>query len=147
VLRLKGGSICPYIFGIKNHLIALTRTIPLLKYLDLRWDMSWMIARDTLITQTMAFMKEVTGKKPETEARVEIVPIDSIQHVERPIQLEAPEPNRPASNALPDLREEIRSRIESFRAHQYRFHREREEYFNSVLAKVRASIGSEVPHD
>ena len=35
---------------------------------------------------------------------------------------------------------EIRARVESFRAHQARFNREREEYFASTLAKLRAAI-------
>ena len=102
--------------------------------------MSWMNERDALIAQTMAFVEQVAGKKPETMARVEIVPIDAIQQVERPVQVEVPRSNRPVSTA-PSVREEIRSRIETFRAHQHRFHREREEYFKSVLAKARASTG------
>jgi hypothetical protein len=122
--------------------------------------MSWTRARDALIAQTMAFVEEVAGEKPETKARVEIVPIDTIQQVERPIHVEAPQFNRPeierpiqiegpqfdrqGTIALPDVREEIRIRVESFRAHQHRFQREREEYSNSVLAKARASTGSEI---
>jgi hypothetical protein len=35
---------------------------------------------------------------------------------------------------------EIRSRIASFRAHQERFNRERAEYFNATLARLRASL-------
>jgi hypothetical protein len=70
-------------------------------------------------------VEEIAGKKPEIKARVEIVPVGAIQQVERPIQVEAPQFNRQDSIGLPDVREEIRSRIESFRAHQHRFHRER----------------------
>jgi hypothetical protein len=33
--------------------------------------MKWMKERDLLIAQTMAFVESVTGKKPETEQRVE----------------------------------------------------------------------------
>jgi hypothetical protein len=101
--------------------------------------MSWMNERDALIAQTMAFVEQVAGKMPEAGARVDIVPIDAVQRVERPVQVEAPRSNRPT--ALPSVREEIQSRIETFRAHQHRFHREREEYFKSVLAKARAATG------
>jgi hypothetical protein len=103
--------------------------------------MSWMNERDALIAQTMAFVEQVAGKMPETRARVEIVLIGAIERVERPVRVEVPLSNRPVSTALPSVREEIQSRIETFRAHQHRFHREREEYFKSVLAKARASTG------
>ena len=33
--------------------------------------MSWASERDLLIVQTMAFVQSVTGKKPETDARIE----------------------------------------------------------------------------
>jgi hypothetical protein len=39
-----------------------------------------------------------------------------------------------------ELQNEIRSRIEGFRAHQERFNRERAEYFNATLARLRASL-------
>jgi hypothetical protein len=39
-----------------------------------------------------------------------------------------------------ELQSEIKSRIESFRAHQERFNRERAEYFNATLARLRAAI-------
>jgi hypothetical protein len=89
--------------------------------------MDWMNARDALIAETMAFVEQVAGKKPKTEAWVGIVPVDTTQQVERPIPVEAPQFNRQASIALPDVREEIRNRVESFRAHQHRIQREREE--------------------
>ncbi len=40
-----------------------------------------------------------------------------------------------------DFRNEIRTRVASFRAHQERFNREREEYCRATLAKARAGIG------
>jgi hypothetical protein len=39
-----------------------------------------------------------------------------------------------------EMQTEIRSRIASFRAHQERFNRERAEYFNATLARLRASL-------
>jgi hypothetical protein len=42
--------------------------------------------------------------------------------------------------ATSDFRTEVQTRIVSFRAHQERFDREREEYFTATLAKARATI-------
>lgn len=39
-----------------------------------------------------------------------------------------------------DVRKEIQSRVAAFQAHQHRFAREREAYFNSVLTKARSSL-------
>jgi hypothetical protein len=39
-----------------------------------------------------------------------------------------------------DMQSEIRARVATFRAHQERFNRERQEYFSSTLAKLRASM-------
>ena len=39
-----------------------------------------------------------------------------------------------------EMKEEIRARIASFRAHQERFNREREEYFSATLARLRAAM-------
>jgi hypothetical protein len=39
-----------------------------------------------------------------------------------------------------DFQHELKARIASFRAHQERFNREREEYFTATLARLRAAI-------
>jgi hypothetical protein len=39
--------------------------------------MSWMAERDALVAQTMAFVEQVAGKKPDLDARVAIDPIDA----------------------------------------------------------------------
>jgi hypothetical protein len=49
-----------------------------------------------------------------------------------------------------DVRKEIQSRVAAFQAHQHRFAREREAYFNSVLTKARSAIdgkNSDGDHD
>jgi hypothetical protein len=47
----------------------------------------------------------------------------------------------PARTPTPgDVRKEIQSRVAAFQAHQHRFHRERDAYFNSVLTKARSAI-------
>ena len=39
-----------------------------------------------------------------------------------------------------ELRLEMQQHIANFRAHQDRFHREREEYFSATLTRLRAAI-------
>jgi hypothetical protein len=46
-----------------------------------------------------------------------------------------------SSPAINDVRQEIRGRVAAFRAHQELFNRERNEYCDSVLMRVRASTG------
>jgi hypothetical protein len=46
-----------------------------------------------------------------------------------------------SSTAISDVRQEIRGRVAAFRAHQELFNRERNEYCDSVLTRVRASTG------
>ena len=46
-----------------------------------------------------------------------------------------------SSPAISDVRQEIRGRVAAFRAHQELFNRERNEYCDSVLTRVRASTG------
>lgn len=69
--------------------------------------------------------------------------------LERP-SLERPSPPAPApivQRPIPqsEMASEIRARIASFRAHQERFNREREEYFAATLARLRASLRDAPP--
>jgi hypothetical protein len=108
--------------------------------------MKWVKERDLFIAQTMAFVQSVTGKKPEVEiqareARIEFVPINEVEKVERPVEVVRVASASAVSRS--DFLEEIHGRVAAFRAHQQRFHRERDEYFNSVLKKARASTDRE----
>lgn len=122
--------------------------------------------RDSLIAQTMTFVQTVSGRKEDAgktlaridaaKADVEPASLDAIRHALE--MLEPPKqalkdarnntpreaPPRRIQTARPivpsELQTEIRSRIESFRAHQERFNRERAEYFNATLARLRASL-------
>ena len=108
--------------------------------------MSWKRERDLLIAQTMAFVQSVTGKTPDVGV-----------HLESGVRLEGSVPSetpaepltvaRPA-DILParltplrhgDLRDEIRQRIAAFQARQQTFHRDRDAYFNAMMAKARAT--------
>jgi hypothetical protein len=132
--------------------------------------MGWKQERDTLIAQTLAFVQSVTGKREEiVPPRRAAVDLDALQaSLERsvpPKPAEAPvepavkavtpaEPARSVEPAQPveapssarrlivqrEMQEEIRARIASFRAHQERFNREREEYFSATLARLRAAM-------
>jgi hypothetical protein len=99
--------------------------------------MKWKRERDLLIAQTMAFVQSVTGKTTEAEGRPEPIPLDEPTKGERPAETAAIA--RPSPVQHSELREEIRGRVAAFRAHQQLFDRDRDEYCNSVLAKVRAS--------
>ena len=100
--------------------------------------MKWVMERDLLIAQTMAFVQSVTGKKPEADARVEpsSSPVE-FEQLESAVEAEAPRKLPIASSAI---REEIEGRVAAFRAHQQRFDRERDKHFNSVLTGIRAAI-------
>src|ERR1700733_7335656 len=121
----------------------------LLKCLRLRCKMKWMKERDLLIAQTKAFVQSVTGKMPTADARdalrqvlIEPTAADKLAEVERTVEtnsIETVQIPRPLPVRLGDFREEIRGRVAAFRAHQELFNRERNEYFNSVLTRLRAS--------
>ena len=112
--------------------------------------MKWMRERDALIAQTLAFVQSVTGGKnagdpaapPALEAVPTPMPPSAPPASAAPVLPEAP--NVPDAEPRPlvpgDVRSEMKSRIASFRAHQERFHREREEYFRSTLARLRATM-------
>jgi len=127
--------------------------------------MKWLKERDDLIAQTKAFVQSVSGRKPQVApAPVSVGPVSV-----RPVPIENPFAelvSDPAANAAPienfasvepiakvektsdlppapaqsEVRREIQTRIAAFQAHQHRFHREREAYFNSVLTKARSAI-------
>lgn len=119
--------------------------------------MTWMRERDALIAQTLAFVQSVAGTKedagaplfsltprqPQTAtASVDLGPVVT-RTAEPPQYLpRTPPVSRPIVSS--DVRSEIGARIASFRAHQERFRREREDYFNATLGKARAAI-NDVP--
>ena len=122
--------------------------------------MKWMRERDLLIAQTMAFVQSVTGKKPDDDMLV-VAPL-----AEKPAFIPALAPTPAPAVAAPpaetatvaealkavqppqfakldirgDFGSEVRARVATFRAHQERFLREREEYCSTTMAKVRAAL-------
>jgi len=110
--------------------------------------MSWKKDRDTLIAQTMAFVESVTGRREDLRADLKpaLPPVEAGVRAERATAIVAaaePRPvplSRPRQVALSDVQKEIRDRVASFRAHQQRFNKEREEYFSATIAKLKASM-------
>ena len=134
--------------------------------------MGWKQERDLLIAQTLAFVHSVTGKsndadtsevaqRPDPALDVEAAEIEAVEiraaeiihapaappreiQVEVPRQLEVPLPRMVVSS---DIRSEMQARVASFRAHQQRFEREREQYCSATLTKVRAALGNPAAPD
>lgn len=124
--------------------------------------MSWKKERDALIAQTMAFVQSVAGRKDENgrldtgfapapsprpalaEPIVNGSPaaISPVTQSALRIAEPAPSPSAPAPRPIVagEMTKEIRARIATFRAHQERFNREREEYFSATLARLKAAI-------
>jgi hypothetical protein len=67
-------------------------------------------------------------------------PVKPAQSAEVPPGIEPPSPPARRPIVQSEMQEEIRSRVASFRAHQERFNREREQYFSATLARLRAAI-------
>jgi hypothetical protein len=115
--------------------------------------MSWKTDRDTLIAQTMAFVQSVTGRredlrpdlKPvlppvEVDVRAELATALEIVDAAEPPPMLAPVSQPRQQVALSDIQKEIRDRVASFRAHQQRFNKEREEYFSATIDRLKASM-------
>lgn len=109
--------------------------------------MKWANERDALIAQTLAFVQSVTGGRNDAAAPH----VDHANNSAEPAPT-GPAPGEPAkavrlpkglSGALPaagEMQNEIRARIASFRAHQERFNREREEYFRATISRLREAM-------
>lgn len=118
--------------------------------------MKWIVERDALIAQTMAFVQSVTGKKDDVlepgappavpAVRTEIVSAEVIAVETASVEIELakapapPPPPLPPPRPIGDFRTEMQARIANFRRHQERFEREREEYCAETLTKLRAAI-------
>ncbi len=84
----------------------------------------WKAELDSLVEETMAFANRI-AKDISHERPASVHPTESSRI--RPLDLGEPE------------REQIRRRVESFRAHQERLMRERQDYAASVLSMLRLS--------
>jgi hypothetical protein len=125
--------------------------------------MNWKKERDLLIAQALAFVQSVAANKedagsrdaePEFAAATVGVSVDAaigaapiefpVKIADTPEDIRRPIPVERVAVAN-DIRTEIQGRIASFRAHQDRFHREREAYFSATLAKARTTLADSAP--
>ena len=114
--------------------------------------MKWVQERDLLIAQTMAFVQSVSGMKPMVQVpktkTQEPTPAAKVEALVQTV-LSAPVDQRvidtPWTPLAPqkDLRQEIQSRVALFRAHQQRFHKERDQHYVSTMAQLRSSNKSQ----
>jgi hypothetical protein len=99
-------------------------------------------ARTAEPVKTVEPAKTAQSAKPEMEAaKVRAAPAEPAKVADP--QPAAPSP-RPIVSSASEMQNEIRARVASFRAHQERFTREREQYFSATLARLRAAI-NELP--
>jgi hypothetical protein len=92
--------------------------------------MGWKEDRDALVAQTMAFVKNARDEHVKFKPNLGIV------------EQVLAEPPKPVAAFAPMIwpiseREEIKKRVASFKAHQQRLQREREDYCARTLAKAR----------
>lgn len=119
--------------------------------------MKWIRERDELIAQTLTFVQSVTGRKddfplPAAPAMASAVTTEIVAVRAAAVEIEPPAATSPLAAPQPrpvqvpprrtgvDVRTEIQARIASFRKHQERFEREREEYCAATLSRLRAAI-------
>ena|SRR5579871_1374071 len=99
--------------------------------------MKWQRERDLLIAQTMAFVQSVTVKAADSHPQPSPSPLNEPASVPPPRMVLVPTRLAPLKHS--DMREEIQRRVAAFRARQQLFDRDRDEYCNAMLAKVRAA--------
>ncbi len=129
--------------------------------------MKWRQERDALIAQTMAFVQSVArgdqfgkigAKDTELQADAEAARREAAAVLNDIPTPQGKPHNGPTSNAavsapeippanIPnDFRAELKERIATFRKHQERFNREREEYFRATLSRLRAAAEDPIRH-
>jgi hypothetical protein len=97
----------------------------------------WMKQRDLLIEEALAFAQAVAANAPKTALTPVPLPeaaqVDA-SSVECPVAVTETAP-RDTSNTE---RTAILRQVANFKAHQQRFEREREDYFQKTMAKARS---------
>jgi hypothetical protein len=98
----------------------------------------WMKQRDLLVEEAMAFAQAVAARAPKS-ALTPVHQPDAAQvatlSVERPVAVtESPPKDTPNMERTAILRQ-----VADFKAHQQRFEREREDYFQKTMAKARTN--------
>jgi hypothetical protein len=100
--------------------------------------MKWKLELDALIESTMAFAKDIKRGQPIADLPVAMRTAEqALADTSTPI----PPPTTIAPTVLPaSQRDEIRQRVSSFKTHQEKIAREREEYYLQVKARMLAPV-------
>jgi hypothetical protein len=99
----------------------------------------WMKLRDLLLEEALAFAQSVTANTK----KIALAPVhqpdaaqDFALSVQRPVAV-----TEPAPKVTPDMeRTAILRQVANFKAHQQRFQREREDYFQNTMAQARSDL-------
>jgi hypothetical protein len=119
---------------------------------------NWKTDRDAFVSETMAFVEAVRSQRSisiEGVVTPKQLPVGMPQHFQQPVPTvsgpsqvvsdeTAEQPRLEPMKWGGSAREEIRQRIATFKAHQQRFTREREDYALSTLSRVQGGITA--PH-
>lgn len=113
--------------------------------------MSWSSEREALIEQTLALVQSAIGRAEEPAPWSETKAFEGIRPTDTAIPSPFADLTLPRAATLTPpivssgLDREIRARVASFRAHQQRFDRERDEHFAAALARLRAALKDAPP--
>ena len=120
---------------------------------------NWRAERDALVSETMAFVEAVRSQRPISIEGVVTpgqLPLGVPAHFQQPAPTvsehaqvvsdeTAEQPRLEPMKWNGSAREEIRQRIATFKAHQQRFIREREDYALSTLLRAQGGITAPRP--
>ena len=120
---------------------------------------NWKTERDAFVNETMAFVEAVRSQRPVSTAAIVVpkqLPVGMPQHFQQPVPTlsgtsqvvsheTAEQPRLEPMKWGGSEREEIRKRVATFKAHQQRFTREREDYALSTLLRVQGGITAPRP--
>jgi hypothetical protein len=120
---------------------------------------NWKAERDAFVSETMAFVEAVRSQRPISTEAVDTarrLPLGVPEHFQKPAPTvsqgahvvsdeTAEQPRFELMKWDGSAREEIRQRIATFKAHQQRFTREREDYALSTLLRVQGGITAPRP--
>jgi hypothetical protein len=100
--------------------------------------MKWKLELDALIESTMAFVNESKRGKPIADLPVAMGTAEqALADTSTPVP---PPATITPTDSLALQRAEIRERVSSFKAHQERLAREREEYYLQMKARMLAPV-------
>ena len=120
---------------------------------------NWKTERDAFVNETMAFVEAFRSQRPISTTAIvapKQLPVGMPEHFQQPVPTvsgtsqvvsdeTAEQPRLEPMKWNGSAREEIRQRIATFKAHQQRFTREREDYALSTLLRVQGGITAPRP--